>query len=849
LPAAENWRRRNGKSEREFGREPHQEAERAGIEPPTFSDLLVESEVTPISLAQPNLRQSGPYWLFPVVTGCGGCAPGQILDKTKSHDNRSPVQDPCLPCWFLRISHRRTKLRRRTRRRRDEIDAERQKMLLEVEKEINEIVASSHDALPRKKSSSIGVAYARYSTEFQHSIGDQIRTIFEFAVKEGIFIPREFVYFDLATRGCKERRPGLDQVRAVLNRKAAQVLVVFTTNRLFRKNYKCMKFVEEEVVERGLRCVFVKTGIDTAANDKWRLPLQMHAIMDELTGGQYAENIRAALEGLFLKGYVVSNIPFGYKGQEVDGPLTKQKRSRRKLAIDPETACWVQRIFQWFVVDGWRQIDILRYLNDNDAPLPPMANGHWRDQALTYLLRNECYRGVFHYGKGRNVWQSQKDYAKRVLRDEPLRTAVWEELRLVSDEVWFKAQKILDGHQQRNAGRKPNDGNRITRPRLLNGLLWCPMHDTPLLVGGAYGHCMLCLRCRYMPKAKRGLYSYINRAVALQLTCAALAKEIRADADLVARTIAACQKSAEKLLQHDTTEIDRQRARLQKISSQIQFILGNLGETEVDRVESQSRIKQLRAERSELSAEIARVESASQQAPKIPTEEEVRCLVQNLEKVLISAAEGEEPQDTAALRQILEIMTGGKIYLEQVGERRAYRGFLRGRFKVCLPALVQEFGQLGGQSSNEEPREIIVDYRERLVAEKRMAEVMDLWQQGKLITAIANHLKMDRHTVTDSVHLWHEQNGLPVPPDGRARRATVPQKRVRPVDNSALIAKIMQLYNEGELIVKIADIVKLDRATVREHINEWCREHQVGYLDGRIRRKEREIKNRPKSEE
>jgi DNA invertase Pin-like site-specific DNA recombinase len=268
-----------------------------------------------------------------------------------------------------------------------------------------------HALLPREKASSIGIAYARYSTEFQHSVGDQIRGILEFAVKNGIFIPRENIFFDLATRGCKERRPGLDRVRDILDRKAAQVLLVFTTNRLFRKNYKCMKFVEEEVVERGLRCVFVKTGIDTAEDNRWRLPLQVHALVDEMASTQYAENIRAAHEGLFLKKYVVSAIPFGYMGKEVDGPPTKRNRPRRQLAINPETSVWVQRIFHWFAVDGLKIARILERLNDEQAPLSPMSNGiFWTHHVLGNLLRHECYRGVWVYGKGKNVWQSQKQY-------------------------------------------------------------------------------------------------------------------------------------------------------------------------------------------------------------------------------------------------------------------------------------------------------------------------------------------------------------------------------------------------------------------------------------------------------
>jgi hypothetical protein len=124
-----------------------------------------------------------------------------------------------------------------------------------------------------------------------------------------------------------------------------------------------------------LRCVFVKTGIDTAEDNRWRLPLQVHALVDEMASTQYAENIRAAHEGLFLKKYVISTVPFGYTGKEADGPLTKKSKPRRELAIDPDTSAWVKKIFHWFVVDRLKIARILDRLNEEQAPFTPMSNG------------------------------------------------------------------------------------------------------------------------------------------------------------------------------------------------------------------------------------------------------------------------------------------------------------------------------------------------------------------------------------------------------------------------------------------------------------------------------------------
>src|SRR5262249_31344050 len=91
----------------------------------------------------------------------------------------------------------------------------------------------------------------------------------------GVFVPRDHICFDLAARGCKERRPGLQRLRQLLGSGGVQVLLVFTTNRLYRKTYKALQFVEEEVVERGIRCLFVKYGVDSADEKRWRPLLQL----------------------------------------------------------------------------------------------------------------------------------------------------------------------------------------------------------------------------------------------------------------------------------------------------------------------------------------------------------------------------------------------------------------------------------------------------------------------------------------------------------------------------------------------------------------------------------------------
>ena len=228
-----------------------------------------------------DLAESGWLRSFPVITGCGVSRPGQIRDKYWAGD-------PFFGGWILVIVGGLTATvltadspgDGRSRSRKETQEA-RKRLHEKTSAAADQIAAEAHAKLPRSKAQSIGAIYVRFSTFFQDSAVDQIRALYEFALENKIFIPREYVYFDLGVRGYTSKRDGLDQLRAVLAAKKVNVLLLFATNRLFRKLYLTLQFVEEVVAERGIRCVFVKSGIDTANKDQWQMLLHLRGIVDE----------------------------------------------------------------------------------------------------------------------------------------------------------------------------------------------------------------------------------------------------------------------------------------------------------------------------------------------------------------------------------------------------------------------------------------------------------------------------------------------------------------------------------------------------------------------------------------
>ena len=299
-------------------------------------------------------------------------------------------------------------------RRKEEINKERLDLRQRTERELDAVVKEFHEKLPRSESKAIGAAYARYSSRFQDSVVDQVRTIMKAAVEQGIFIPREMIFFDLAVRGFKKYRIGLSALEKVLQEKRVNALLLFSTNRLFRKTYRTLEFVDKIHKSWGLRCIFVTSGIDTNDKDRWELLLQLHSIIDQAGLSMYVKNIQAAHQGLLAKGLVYGTITFGYFGEPIPGEFTRRNKQVCRIKIDPETSSVVKLIFHQYLIDLLPIDEIVRRLNDGDYPLPPRTTtGLWSRAAVIGVLKNRRYLGCWQYGEKEAVFLVVEDYVRQ----------------------------------------------------------------------------------------------------------------------------------------------------------------------------------------------------------------------------------------------------------------------------------------------------------------------------------------------------------------------------------------------------------------------------------------------------
>lgn len=739
--------------------------------------------------------------------------------------------------------------RRRRARNKKEIDQEQRDLLEKTRQEVADLVAEFHARLPRHQAKAIGALYARYSSRFQSSVPAQLRTLFEVAVREGTFIPAELVFYDLAVRGYRDSRPGLNGLREAIAAKKFKSLLVFGTSRLYRKAHRAVRFVEEDLVEKGMRCFFVQQNIDTAANKDWRLHLSIQAAIDENGTSMYAENIRSVHQGMFLRMEVSGTLALGYCGEPIPGLLTRRNRPKCKIAVDPETKTYVERIFTWYLVDGLAMDQIARLLNDDpDAPSPPKSlPGMWTHSSVRRVLTNARYRGYWEYGKTYTCYQSAEDYLRQFQREAPLQAAHFEALRIVSDAVWYKVQALLL-QERGNRGRKPTKSAPDLRPKLLNGIFWCPEHDRPLQTGGGGNKMMVCKLCQATVKEKRPLYTQLNRKLALKLTLGKLAELVCSDEGLVAMIVEACRREAATAQQPDPTRLGQLKSQEAKKSRAIQSNLRNRGDTEEDQAETDLVVAELRRERAALHAEIGLLEAAQHRQAIVPEEATVRDMLADLGGALAQAGLEADETKMRMVRRLIVALTGGKIMLSQQGERKAQRGWLQGRFRVDLLSHAVE-RLTGFPTSAADSREVTIDFRRPTKWEAEADEAWAMQEAGALHIDIVKQLKFSKRKVTALLKHASAVRGIPYE-DGRSRRSRLERKHQVPPPFERLASEVGVLAEvEGLLYVEIQERLHVDKATVSKAHDKYRAAHGLPPLDGRARRKLLDHKNRPRPDE
>jgi DNA invertase Pin-like site-specific DNA recombinase/biotin operon repressor len=699
----------------------------------------------------------------------------------------------------------------------------------EFNERIDELYAEYIAKFLRNDETVEGSLYARQSTPEQGSIPDQIRAMLQEALQKNIFIRRERIFFDAGVTGRSSRRVGIDQIEALMLQRLIAVALFFTTSRLFRKMYLLLKFVEVYTKQYGIRLIFVSSKLDTSAPEADKL-LAMLSMIDQFTGTAHIANIQAAHIGLFLQGYLVGKLNYGYQGLEVEGQMTRRGRKRRRLAIHPEEAARVIIIFEKFLYEFRCKRALVRWLND-ESDFPPPENsqtGEWTITIVETILSYEGYIGRFFYGEEESVFLSEKNYNLKKPRVEPLATRQDETLRILSDKVFQDVQKLLLNH--RRGGRRIRPG-KLALPRLLNGRIVCHKHKLPLHCTGQSGGVMNCRKCVALPAKKRAIYSYLPRQHATNKVIEAVISAIELFApQLVLETVKQCQQFVAGLQAVDPARRHHLEEKIAKLESSIEKTFQDPGESLEDKAGAKKSRDKFRAAAAVLRAELAELDSIEAQPKRIPTVSDVKRKLKELNDDLRRAINSHDRTKVGVAIKLLDCVLGDKILLYQRGEPRSHRGWLEGRCPFRLKVfLLQQYGIAVDASGIAE--ELVIDFRRPRRRESLKQKILELYEAGQTLEEIATQLKIGNSTVERYIDEIHREAGKPKPTK-KERRKLISGRDDKLPYYKQIAAAVLEMLQHGVLRGEIAESLNTNTTTLEKTV-EFLREQGHDIPDGR----------------
>ncbi len=292
--------------------------------------------------------------------------------------------------------------------------------------------------------------YARLSVDADErkneSISNQIELAREFAgSRDDIVIYG--CYTDVGKSGTDFRRDGFERMMSDVRGGRINCIIVKDLSRLGRNHIETGNYLEKIFPFMGVRFISVSENFDTLLtyNSGKNFDIDLKNLMNEMYAKDISVKIKSSKNVRREDGeYVGGNAPYGYKLVRIDG--------RRKLSADGEAAEVVKKIYKLFV-SGSSIKDIISHLCAEKIAAPSvyqktarlrrdengdeLKNAKWTAVTIHRILKNPVYTG---YCTGIDLQNNNKnDKILRYPTNEPL----------VSNEIFFKAQKIFDENRRR----------------------------------------------------------------------------------------------------------------------------------------------------------------------------------------------------------------------------------------------------------------------------------------------------------------------------------------------------------------------------------------------------------------
>ena len=307
------------------------------------------------------------------------------------------------------------------------------------------------------------VAYIRVSTnkeEQELSLEHQRSFFSEYIERRGDTLVR--IYSDKGKSATQmKNRKELNALLAAAKQKQFEKLYVKDISRLFR-NMLDFITVSRQLQDLGIQLHLVNMG---EGKDIDPFTLNLMAMISEQESQKMSERVKFGKRFGKEKG-IVPNFVYGY-----------DRIDKYTLVPNEVEMKWVKKIFDLYTEELWGQARISKYLYENRVVTKKKKDGqpnyNWSQVTVKKILTNKIYLGLIINGK-----QSKKNiYSNERIENPEEDWYVVErpELRIISDEQFEKAQKIMKENGQNFACNRGADHNGVRRSdkHLFSNLIKC----------------------------------------------------------------------------------------------------------------------------------------------------------------------------------------------------------------------------------------------------------------------------------------------------------------------------------------------------------------------------------------
>jgi site-specific DNA recombinase len=303
--------------------------------------------------------------------------------------------------------------------------------------------------------------YARVSTDDQaehgYSLQTQIDSCRKYAAESGLTVAAEFR--EEGVSGAKLDRPELDKLRALIDSKQVEAVIVHTADRLSR-NLGHSILIREEWQRAAIDIHYADRG-KSQDTSEGRLSDNVQAVIAEYEREKIRERTRRGRVAKAKGGWVGAGTPaYGYR-------RVGQRENCRLEIVEAEAAI-IRRIFDMYLGLSGERMSLLGIPIQLDAEgIPPpgrsQAGRGWYSTSVKRILSNPVYIGEVYYSH------------KTVRANLP-------ELAIIDPDVWQAAQR------QREENRRLAGRNNKKHEYLLRGRLRCAcglgLHGVPVKASG-----------------------------------------------------------------------------------------------------------------------------------------------------------------------------------------------------------------------------------------------------------------------------------------------------------------------------------------------------------------------------